>query len=381
MSAVINRLTRRAAMPNGRESGVTLVELMIAMMLGLVLTAGMIRVFTGNRETYAFNDGLSRVQENARFALDRITQSARMAGYRGCLADVAVTNNLAAPNPLRDDLAVAMRGHDFNGTGDGQLYAAAATDPAPLANAGAWTPALPAELANPALVVPGSDVLVVRYASGDAAPLVAPFSDALQLTVAAPTNFQTGQLLVVTDCQRASIFQLTGIVAAGGNLNLSHGAGGFVPGNGAAAWGPNQTYGLASEVARLEAVAYYVGRGESNAPSLFQLRSQRTGATTSQFVAEELVEGIDTMQVRYGIDTDNDRQVNVWQTADVVEAANNWASVLSVEITLLARSTEEYGTETDAVIYNVGGMRFDPINDRRLRKVFTTTIALRNRLP
>ena len=157
--------------------------------------------------------------------------------------------------------------------------------------------------------------------------------------------------------------------------------GGFVPGNNAAAWGANQTYGLASEVARLEAVAFYVGRGETNAPSLFQLRSQRTGATTSQFVAEELVEGIDTMQVRYGLDTDNDRQVNVWQTANLVAAANDWPRVLSVEITLLARSTEEYGTESDAVIYNVGGMRFDPIDDRRLRKVFTTTMALRNRLP
>jgi type IV pilus assembly protein PilW len=351
------------------------------MMLGLVLTAGMIQVFTGNRATYAFNDGLSRVQENARFALDRITQSARMAGYRGCLADVGVINNLAAPNPLRDDLAVGMQGHDFNGTGTGQLYGAAATDPAPLANAAAWTPALPTELANPAQVVPGSDVLVIRHVSGDAVPLVAPFSGALQLTVAAPTNFQVGQLLVVTDCQRASIFQLTGIAAAGGDLNLSHAMGGFVPGNNAAAWGPNQTYGLASEVARLEAVAFYVGRGETNAPSLFQLRLQRTGATTSQFVAEELVEGIDTMQVRYGLDTDNDRQVNVWQTANLVAAANDWPRVLSVEITLLARSTEEYGTETDAVVYNVGGMRFDPIDDRRLRKVFTTTMALRNRLP
>jgi type IV pilus assembly protein PilW len=87
------------------------------------------------------------------------------------------------------------------------------------------------------------------------------------------------------------------------------------------------------------------------------------------------------MQIRYGIDTDNDRQVNSWQTANVVAAANDWPRVLSVEVTLLARSTEEYGSETDTLTYNVGGMTFNPIDDRRLRKVFTTSTALRNRLP
>ena len=269
--------------PAGRERGVTLVELMIAMMLGLVLTAGMIQVFTGNRATYAFNDGLSRVQENARFALDRITQSARMAGYRGCLADVGVINNLAAPNPLRDDLVAAMQGHEFNGTSTGQVYRRRRDESGAACERGCLDPSVACRAREPRASRAGQrrarDPL--RFGRRRAAR-----GSIQQLRCSSPSRrrrpSKLGELLVVTDCQRASIFQLTGIAAAGGNLNLSHVAGAATyPATTPPAWGPNQTYGLASEVARLEAVAFYVGQGESNAPSLFQLRLQRTGATTS----------------------------------------------------------------------------------------------------
>jgi type IV pilus assembly protein PilW len=364
------------------QRGVTLVELMIAVLLGLLITAGVIQIFVSNRTTYAFTDSLSWIQENARFAVDHISNNTRMAGYVGCLSDVGVINNLGgAANPFRDDLANGLQGFEFNGTGANELYAAGATNPMPLANANAWTPPLPADLTVPARVIPGSDVVVVRYINGAARPLVAPFSTAANLSLAPGHGFQPGQVLVVTDCQKASIFQLTSIAAVAGVENLAHAAGAFVPGNALANWGPVQTYGLGSEVASLETMAFYIGRGQSNTPSLFQLRLQRTGPATSQFLPEELIEGVDSLQARYGVDTDNDQQVDVWQTADVVNGANNWPAVLSVEISLLARAAEEYGTETDTAVYNLGGMRFNPVDDRRLRQVFTTTVGLRNRLP
>jgi type IV pilus assembly protein PilW len=371
-----------AAAPRRSQIGVTLIELMIAMVLALLLMAGVIQIFISNRTAYAFNESLSWIQESGRFSMDHIANHTRMAGYVGCLSNINVRNNLGGvANPLRDDLVNGLRGHDFNGTGAGQQFNAAAVNPAPLANPAAWTPALPADLSVPARVIPGSDVLVVRYVAGNSNSLVAPFSTSAQLSIVPPHNFQSGEILVVTDCQKVSIFQLTGIQTVAGVDNLLHAAGGFVPGNGTAVWPPQQSYGLGSEVARMEAVVFYVGQGQNNSPSLFQLRLQRTDATTSQFQPEELIEGIDTMQVRYGVDTDNDQQVNAWQTADVVDAANTWASVLSVEVTLLARGQEEYGSEIDTVVYNAGGMQFNPVDDRHLRQVFSTTIGLRNRLP
>ena len=97
------------------QRGFTLIELMISMLLGLVLVAGTIQIFNSNRVTYQFTDGLARIQENARFAFDRISFQARMAGYKGCLADVAVFNNLNVANPFLDDIENGIVGHNANG--------------------------------------------------------------------------------------------------------------------------------------------------------------------------------------------------------------------------------------------------------------------------
>jgi type IV pilus assembly protein PilW len=352
-----------------RQSGVTLVELMISLLLGLLLTVGIIQVFVGNRVTYAFNDGLSRIQENARFSLDHIGYHARLAGYKGCLSEVAIYNNLDAPFDFAADIENGIQGHDADGTATGQLFAGVE----------AWSPVLPAELNG--LPVAGSDVLIVRGVSSDANSLVSPFTNSAQVFVSEPHNFVEGDVLVATDCQKASIFQVTNVQDTGVGINLVHSnGGGYVPGNSISNWGTEQDYGLGAEVARLQAYAFYVGTGVNGRPALFQLRLQ--SGVSASFVPETLAEDIDTMQVRYGVDIDNDGAINRWETADAVNAGVNWLNVISVEVTLLARATEEYGQETDVAIYNVGGgTRFDPSDDRRLRQVFSTTIGVRNRLP
>lgn len=360
-----------------RQIGVTLVELMIAMLLGLVLVAGIIQIFTGNRATYEFTDSLGRIQENARFTLDHIAHDARMAGFKGCLADVAVFNNLNAPSPFRDDIEDGLRGYDADGTGAGETYAATAKDPAPSGTLTDWTPALPPELNN--LVIPGSDVLIVRSISGPSQTMLAPFSNAAGILVPNTHDYLAGEILVATDCQKASIFQLTTITPAGALDLLGHNANvAYTPGNAATLWGADQLYGLGGEVARLETHAFYIGRGSNNRPSLFQLRLQWQNATTSGFVPEELVAGIDTMQLRYGLDTDNSGAPNSWVSGDLV---GDWTDVLSTEITLLARADDEYGTETDTVTYTLIDTQFNPVDDRRLRQVFSTSVGLRNRLP
>jgi type IV pilus assembly protein PilW len=355
----------------------TLVELMVAMVLSIFLVGGIIQIFMGNRATFAFNEGMSRIQENARFSLEHIAFTARMAGYSGCLSNVAVFNNLTTPNAFRDDIANGIQGHDANGTGIGESYAAAAIDPAPSANVNGWTPALPPELNN--RVIPGSDVLIVRGVAGAAHSLVAPFSDSAQLFVASPHDFVIGEILVVADCQKASIFQLTSTGVVGAAANLVHGGGGgFSPGNASPTWAPDQDFGLGAEVARHQTYAFYVGQGANGRPSLFQLRLQPLTGSSAGFAPEELVEGIDSLQIRYGADPDNDGDADNWVPADAVA---DWTRILSIEVTLLGRSADEYGAETDTVVYNLAGTQFDPVDDRRLRQVFSTTVGIRNRLP
>ena len=363
------------------QLGLTMVELMVALVLSVFLAGGIIQIFVGNRVTFAFNDGLARIQENARLSLEQVAFTTRMAGHSGCLAEAGVFNNLATPDNFRDDITSSIQGHEANGTSVGDTFAAGATDPTASTTASDWTPALPAELSSATIlggtpgVIPGSDVLVVRGATGSTISLVAPFSDASQIYVPTTHNFTPGEILVVADCQKSSIFQLTAAGTVGTAANLVHSnAGTFTPGNAAATWPTTQDYGLSSEVSRLQTFAFYVGQGTNGRPSLYQMRLQPDGS----FLREELAEGIDSMQIRYGVDNDSDNDIDAWLTANAVA---DWTAVLSIEITLLARSGDEYGTEVDTAVYNLAGTQFNPVDDRRFRQVFSTTVGLRNRLP
>lgn len=63
------------------QLGLSIVELLIALALGLLLMTGIIQVFIASRQTYATNEAMGRLQENGRFALDFIARNARNAGY------------------------------------------------------------------------------------------------------------------------------------------------------------------------------------------------------------------------------------------------------------------------------------------------------------
>lgn len=361
------------------QRGVTLVELMVAMLLGLLLTAGAIQVFVGNRVAYTFNQGLARLQENGRFAIDTLSFRTRMAGYYGCLSEVAVTNNLAGgPGSLAFDFAEGLFGYEAKGTAPGNTFAAGDVNPANADDASDWTETLHTDLEND--VIPGSDVLVIRNVSASAHSLVSPYTSSTHVFAAAATgDYAVGEIAIVSDCQKASVFQITSVAPASGGIQLGHTAAGVSPGNSAtgASWGSDQAYGDAAELLRAETWIYYVGASAGGPPALYQRRLSLSGTTVS-LVDDELVDGVETMQVLYGIDSDGDGAVDAYQTAGAV---TDWAEVAAVRVALLIRSPEEYGTEVDQATYNVNGTIFDPVDDRRIRQVFTTTIGLRNRLP
>ena len=96
-----------------------MIELMIALLLGIILIGGAIQVFISNRATYAFNEGFARLQENGRFALDTLSYHARLAGYLGCLSDVPRYNNLNTPTTLPFNFEEGLRGYEAIGTNPG----------------------------------------------------------------------------------------------------------------------------------------------------------------------------------------------------------------------------------------------------------------------
>src|SRR6056297_2065090 len=154
-----------------RARGFSLVELMVAITLGLLLTAGMVQLFSSSRLTFQTNDALARVQENGRFAMELLKRDLRQAGERGfCAGRLEINNHLntSCANGSADffDPARALVGWEYDGTGSGDEYTVPDDlDPDGAAD-GDWSSSAASGSSLPGLlsgrVVPGSDVLVVR---------------------------------------------------------------------------------------------------------------------------------------------------------------------------------------------------------------------------
>ncbi len=81
------------------------------------------------------------------------------------------------------------------------------------------------------------------------------------------------------------------------------------------------------------------------------------------------------MQVYYGEDSDSDGIADVYRTADQVA---DWTTVLTARLGLLVRTPNKLDTGLDTRVYAVAGTLIGPYNDRHQRRVFTSTIELRN---
>ena len=83
------------------------------------------------------------------------------------------------------------------------------------------------------------------------------------------------------------------------------------------------------------------------------------------------------MQITFGEDTSGNRIANVYRDADNVA---NWDNVVSVKIGLLLRTLDEVrrGNDLDVKTYTVNATTIDPVDDGRYRRVFHTTVLMRN---
>lgn len=367
----------------GRARGITLIELMIALLLCLLLIAGIIQIFLGNRQAYQFTEGLSRVQENGRMAMELLNTRVRMAGYFGCATKGYPHNKLAVPpGDFAYGFARAIEGFESLGSGPGATLNLVPVS-ADTGHSGDWLPPLPTQpSALPGRALTGSDVIVVRNASTESHPLAPENNNPgrVDVTEHAQGQYQSGEILIVSDCQKATIFRATEVAAGSDTtspISIFHGTtGGHSPGNSNAERDQQQSFGSGAELKRIEQWIFFIARGTDELqPGLWQARLDRDG----RYRAEELVEGVETMQITYGLDPDGNGAVTAgYVTADNV---SDWNDVVSVRIGLLLASPNEIGSMADSQEYLINGTRVVAPGDRRLRQVFTTTVALRNRLP
>ena len=247
----------KQALLNKSQQGVTLVELMVSMLVGVVLLGGVAAVYVGSKQTYGARGGMSALQENGRIAIKRLQKGVLGAGYP--------KNSGTAP-----------------------------------------------------IVSDASEV-----------------TTASKLTVSADNA--NGDTLTVSFMPYGTYTQ--DCLGQNGTVN------GLIVNN------------------------YFVQNS--------QLMCRGSGNKKAQPIAE----GVDNMQVLYGIDTDSDGFANQYQNA----GAADWNNVSSIQIALLINSIDNVkdvapgaGNENQ---FNLLGQNYIAPNDRLARRVFTTTIPLRNRMP
>jgi type IV pilus assembly protein PilW len=167
-------------------------------------------------------------------------------------------------------------------------------------------------------------------------------------------------------------------VSGTGPKSLEHGAG--IDGDPDNTTGNLSTnFGGDAEVMKLVTRAYYIGwRGDdnNNPPGLFMQEMSKGGMGNAQ----ELVESVDSMQIVYGEDTNADSSADVYR---LPAAVTDWSRVVSVRLGLLVRTPEQSGPDVDIKVYDVlsdgsASDNHDPTDDRRQRRIFGTTVQLRN---
>lgn len=366
-------MIRRQQMIARRETGFSLVELMVALVLSLVLLAGALSILYSSKLTNTENDRLSRLQEAGRTVVELMLRDARAAGYPGCSRPVfgdEFANGLLAgassPTPTPTQLAspwnFSIPVYGFNATG------------------GAWLPALDTTWV-PGDSTPGSDVVMIRT-TRQGLPVfrttaaVTNTAAALQVerpsgaTLPANTATAGSTSMIISDCSGAATFMATGFTAGSATTaTIAHavGAGSFGNSDDDLARGG---FGIGSLVMPIQTVIYYVRN--SNTAGVGPTLWQRIGNAAPQ----ELVQGVENLQLSFGVDTDDDMLVNEYRVASAV---TDWSDVVSMSLAVLVRSPEEAGVERDNRTYNLLGTNVGPFNDRRHRAVFTTTVVLRNR--
>ncbi|HFE32670.1 MAG TPA: prepilin-type N-terminal cleavage/methylation domain-containing protein [Gammaproteobacteria bacterium] len=342
---------QRRHTPDSRQAGLTLIEIMIAMTISLVLLAGVIQIFVSNKKTYRMQEAASQIQEGGRFAVQMMNHDLRMAGYFGCISLVASPAN-------RVDLdgdGVADSTTDFTGRGlQGYEYSDL---PITISNSQTLTTAE---------VLPNTDIISIARGEDMGIRLVGNLTNVnanIQLDAAlAAGRFQANDTLIISDCNEGDIFAATNVSNGSGKITIAHSSavntGNFL----------SKAYGPDAEVMALVNHIYFIGTGSSGQPSLFRYALGNNGVMT----AEELVEGVEDMQVTYGEDTDGDQTANVYVDASAV---SDMSQVVSIRIDYTLRSLED-----NIIASASASASASTSGDRRLRRSFSAITTIRNRV-
>ena len=338
-----------------RQRGFSLVEIMVAITLSLILLGGVLAVMYSSKVTYLQNDRVARIQENGRAALELILRDLRGAGFPGCAQPIAglfnIRNILSNSTNVAWNLAQPVYG--FEGA------------------SGSWTPTLDTTLIPNATI--NNDIIAVRTIPAGApsmrvSAIVNP-TDSISVTKDVGERLADGAPAIISDCGNASIFVVSAFTPDVDDTAaaIDRSTTGGPPTNATTNLGA--TFSPGARVAPINTIVYYVRPDTAGTgPSLWRVVSDEA--------PQEIIAGVEALQVKYGVDTDNNTTVNQYVNANAV---TDWSQVVSVSLALLIRSAEANSQTVDSRTYTLLDTSVGPYNDRFQRSLFTTTVTLRNR--
>ncbi len=341
------------------QRGMSLLEILIAMSLSLILMAGVFHILSSSKRTYGLQTELAGLQENARFLVDEMSFNLRMGGYFGCAGSppVGMTRQAFVNSTDGQQPATKLRIATKNTQGDYVL-----------------------KTQQLAKNVPGSDMLSLSFLgkpielpNWNQATITQEFSKTTNKIVFDPIESSdipaAGENIVISDCGGSDIYKVQAVNMGTSTITLQQTL------QRPYRW-PVEVFNTATPT-RYQVVALDKngdGDAEDNDDGfgLFKFSSDAPNG-------ELFIEGVENMQLRYGVDTDGDGAANRY---DSLPTAGN---VVSVRITLLMRTAnrrydiyEAQNTDFELdsnLIYNPSTRRFEIGYRHRL---FSTVIQVRN---
>jgi type IV pilus assembly protein PilW len=344
--------------------GFSMVELMIALVITLILLAGIGQIFLSSKKSFVIQNNLARIQENGRYAMDVVVSDLRRAGYWGGNADIDTISGTQSINPAATEscsiadpsnwarmLNRSIYGLDLTGN---EKPSDSGNDYSCLKDAGATA------------YVRG-DVMLVRYAHASAVG-----------SITKPLPCATGS--TIAQCYpdeyflRSSLFR--GRLFKGSESEEA----------------ANTLIAPALRTAELVARAYYIGTvpairsacpDDGDVPSLFRVELSSSGGLT----AEEVAYGADNLQIKYGVDSSGDGVINRYYDGDDIDSTDapdtkpNWEDVVATRVWLLVRAECPETGYTNDNAYTMGNEIYTPADTAGRgyrRKLYTSTIHMRN---
>ncbi len=330
-----------------RNNGFTLIEMMIAITIGITLMAGIGQIYLSSKQSYTINEELINFQENGRYITNRIAEEIRMAGHAACLDTAASSGSIEFSidfiEKTKDFYKLAINAFEFSDT----------QSPNPKLPTGNNTPD------DNALNPPASgnsDIISMQYGSfalNEIAADMASNTSSIAVSEVNPlvATIKENDFIMIADCDDANVF-----IAQENTINT------LITHNGLTKHFIHPNDSKKPVIMHFISNTYYVG--VNNGIKALYVRDNTNADTTSN--TAKIFEGIESMDIIYGVNTKKDGNAPLkMKYLNASELTDNLReNIVSVKITFKLRSLNK--------VDKSGGEK------EYMEKEFTSTIALRN---